>query len=84
MYYMANVNAPAFQPAAAAKGVKSDIALSMVTLNMHGFNQSSDFLTDTCNSGVYDLIHIQEHWLKVRVICISSQRSVLIILCMEY
>jgi len=56
--YMANVNAPVFQPAAAAKGVKSDIALSMVTLNMHGFNQSSDFLIDTCNSGVYDLIHI--------------------------
>ena len=52
------------QTVAGFQGSKSDIGLSMLTINMHGFNQSCDFLTETCDSGAYDIIHIQEHWLS--------------------
>ncbi len=63
MSYKANADVPRDQTAAVTKGSKS-IALSMLTVNMHGYNQSCDFLRETCDSGACDLIHIQEHWLS--------------------
>ena len=36
----------------------------MLTYNLHGFNQGESFLIDACNSGVYDIIFLQEHWLN--------------------
>ena len=38
-------------------------SLSILTYNMHGFNQGSTLLQDICNSTKYDIIFIQEHWL---------------------
>jgi len=37
--------------------------LRFVTLNMHGFNQSSVFLKEICDDQLYNVIYIQEHWL---------------------
>jgi hypothetical protein len=44
-------------------GVIVNSNLSMLTLNLHGFNQSCDFLSDVCASGSYDVIFVEEHWL---------------------
>lgn len=37
--------------------------LSMLTYNLHGFNQGESFLIDACASLQYDIIFMQEHWL---------------------
>ena len=41
-----------------------DQLLSILSYNMHGFNQGEAFLTDACLSNNYDIIFIQEHWLS--------------------
>ena len=37
---------------------------SILTFNMHGFNQGETFLVETCGSLLYDVICVQEHWLS--------------------
>ena len=39
-------------------------SLSVLTFNMHGFNQGVDFLSEALSSELYDIIFIQEHWLN--------------------
>ena len=39
-------------------------SLSLMTFNMHGFNQGETFLSDACSSNKYDVICLQEHWLS--------------------
>src|SRR5277367_5659484 len=41
---------------------------SVITFNMHGFNQGSTFLLNLCESELYDVILIQEHWLSPALI----------------
>ena len=40
----------------------------MLTYNMHGFNQGCTLLHEICESNVYDVIFIQEHWLSPSLI----------------
>ena len=35
--------------------------LSVLSYNMHGFNQGYPYLTETCEADLYDIIFIQEH-----------------------
>jgi exonuclease III len=42
--------------------------LSVITFNMHGFNQGCTALHDLCESYIYDVIFIQEHWLSPAVL----------------
>ena len=37
---------------------------SILTFNMHGFNQGETFLVETGASLLYDVICVQEHWLS--------------------
>jgi len=37
--------------------------LKVTTYNMHGFQSGLSCLTDLCDSGIYDIICVQEHWL---------------------
>ena len=38
--------------------------LSILSFNMHGFNQGCTALQDLCESNEYDVIFIQEHWVS--------------------
>ena len=44
------------------------VSLSVVTYNMHGFNQGCTLLQELCESNLYDVIFVQEHWLSPAVI----------------
>ena len=35
---------------------------SVMTYNMHGFNQGEALLSEVGNASIYDIIFIQEHW----------------------
>ena len=37
--------------------------ISILTFNMHGFNQGHAYIKDMCNEQTHDIIFIQEHWL---------------------
>lgn len=37
--------------------------ISILTFNMHGFNQGYAYIKDMCNEQTHDIIFIQEHWL---------------------
>jgi len=53
------------RPASGGLSFNSTITeLSIVSLNMHGFQQSCDFLSESCESQQFDIIHLQEHWLN--------------------
>jgi len=47
----------------------SEQELSLLTYNLHGFNQGESFLIDACSSHLYDVIFVQEHWLGTDNIC---------------
>ena len=36
--------------------------LTIMTYNMHGFNQGNVFLSEACSEGICDVFFIQEHW----------------------
>lgn len=38
--------------------------LTVMTYNLHGFNQGKELLSDVCNKKLYDVIFVQEHWLS--------------------
>ena len=48
--------------------VVCDLAISVLTYNMHGFNQGSSYLREVCDAAVHDVIFIQEHWLSPALI----------------
>ena len=52
------------------------LRLSIMSYNMHGFNQGSTMLYDICNQNCQDIIFIQEHWLSSalidKILCISA------------
>ena len=37
--------------------------LSVLTFNMHGFNQGCTVLQELCECNIYDVIFVQEHWM---------------------
>ena len=37
--------------------------LSVMTYNMHGYNQGESLVKEVCNNNSYALIYLQEHWL---------------------
>jgi len=37
--------------------------LSVMTYNMHGFNQGESLISDVCKNNSYNIIYVQEHWL---------------------
>lgn len=39
-------------------------SLSIMTYNMHGFNQGEPLLSNVCTNNLYDIICLQEHWLS--------------------
>jgi exonuclease III len=51
----------------------SNIDFSVITFNLHGFNQGGLYLNELCTSGKYDLIGVQEHWLAPS--CIVKLKS---------
>ena len=42
--------------------------LSIMSYNMHGFNQGSNYLINVCESNIFDIMFIQEHWLSPAII----------------
>ena len=38
--------------------------LRLRTHNINGFNNSKEFLYNECNAGIFDILALQEHWLK--------------------
>ena len=42
----------------------NDITFSLMTFNLHGFNQGELYLREICETVKYDLICLQEHWLS--------------------
>jgi len=39
--------------------------LKVTTYNMHGFQSGLSCLTDECDSGICNIICVQEHWLAL-------------------
>jgi len=37
--------------------------LSILTFNLHGYNQGGNYLKEICNTKMHDFIFVQEHWL---------------------
>jgi len=42
----------------------NDDCIGIVSYNLHGFNNSRNYLTDTCNNPDIFIIAVQEHWIS--------------------
>ena len=54
----------------------NNIKLNIMTYNLHGFNQGSDYLKEVCEIELFDILFIQEHWLTPDFMCKLDTLSV--------
>jgi hypothetical protein len=47
-------------------------SFSVVSFNLHGFNQGSHVIRELIDKHKYDILLVQEHWLTPANVCLSS------------